>query len=175
VTHWAEQTQFGLLQLLSVGAPTATVIAVVMLDAWMYVWHRANHAIPALWRFHRMHHSDACMDVTTATRFHLGEHAIGGALRLGIILLLGLHAWHIVIYELLVLLVTQFHHANISLGKLDRWLRIVFVTPDMHKIHHSRLRVDVATLQFGLDGFNDERRQTICGMLTTPFVGKRGS
>ena len=167
--------------------------ALLLLDAWMYLWHRANHAVPLLWRFHRMHHSDNRMDVTTATRFHLGEHAGANVIRLGLVPLLGLHIWHIVVYDMLVIAVTQFHHADISLGRLDRWLRLLVVTPNMHKVHHSRwrpetdsnystvfsvwdrlarsfrMRTDPRTLQYGLDDYDEPRWQTFWGMWTTPF------
>jgi sterol desaturase/sphingolipid hydroxylase (fatty acid hydroxylase superfamily) len=194
VAGWAEENKFGLLHQVDVGGVLGLVLAIVLFDAWMYVWHRANHEIPLLWRFHRMHHSDDRMDVTTATRFHIGELAISSLLRLAVIPLLGLAAWHVIVYETLAIAVTQFHHANISLGRFDRWLRWLVVTPDMHKVHHSRwrpetdsnyatllplwdylartfrMRADLATLHFGLDEFADPRWQTLPGMLQTPFV-----
>ena len=83
VASWTEENQLGLLNALGLDTWIRFGLALVLLDGWMYVWHRANHTIPVLWRFHRMHHSDRHMDVTTATRFHLGHdsHAIadGGA------------------------------------------------------------------------------------------------
>jgi sterol desaturase/sphingolipid hydroxylase (fatty acid hydroxylase superfamily) len=134
------------------------------------------------------------MDVTTATRFHLGEHVGANVLRLGLIPLLGFQIWHIVVYEMLVISITQFHHADISLGRFDRWLRLLVVTPNMHKMHHSRwkpetdsnystffsiwdrlartfsMRPDPKTLEFGLDDFDESEWQTFWGMLKTPFV-----
>jgi sterol desaturase/sphingolipid hydroxylase (fatty acid hydroxylase superfamily) len=126
--------------------------------------------------------------------FHLGEHVGANVLRLGLIPLLGFQIWHIVLYEMLVVAITQFHHANISLSRWDRWLRLLIVTPDMHKVHHSRLRTETNsnfstlfsfwdrlaktfrmrpnpnTLDFGLDEFDQPRWQTFWGMLKTPFV-----
>jgi sterol desaturase/sphingolipid hydroxylase (fatty acid hydroxylase superfamily) len=160
----------------------------------MYLWHRANHAIPFLWRFHRMHHSDTEMDVTTATRFHLGEHVGASTLRAGLIPLLGFEVWELIIYDTLLIAVTMLHHANISLGRCDRWLRWLIVTPDMHKVHHSswrpetdsnystvfsvwdrlagsfRIRADPKTLRYGLSDFSEPGWQTVWGMLRTPFV-----
>jgi sterol desaturase/sphingolipid hydroxylase (fatty acid hydroxylase superfamily) len=194
VAGWTEQNEFGLLNNVGLTGPLRFVLALVLLDGWMYLWHRANHTIPFLWRFHRMHHSDRHMDVTTATRFHLGEHVGASVLRLGVIPLLGLEVWSIVVYDTLVIAITQFHHADISLGRWDRWLRWLIVTPDMHKIHHSdwreetdsnystilsvwdrlarsfRMRPDPKTLVFGLDEFRDVSWQTWWGMLKTPFV-----
>ena len=76
VTGWTEQHHLGLLNNLALGWPVRILLGLLLLDFWMYFWHRGNHVIPLLWRFHRMHHSDRHMDVTTATRFHLGEHVI---------------------------------------------------------------------------------------------------
>jgi sterol desaturase/sphingolipid hydroxylase (fatty acid hydroxylase superfamily) len=197
VARWTEENQFGLLNAIGLDGPVRFVLALVLLDGWMYVWHRANHAIPFLWRFHRMHHSDRHMDVTTATRFHLGEHVGSSVLRLGIIPLLGFDVWNLVVYDTLVIAVTQFHHADISIGRADRWLRWLVVTPYMHKVHHSdwraetdsnystvlsvwdrlfrsfRMRLDPKTLVFGLDEFTDPGWQSWGGMMKTPFVNPR--
>lgn len=194
VTQWTTANSLGLLSQFPLPRWLTFALALLFLDGWMYVWHRANHAVPLLWWFHRMHHSDDHMDVTTATRFHPGEQAGAATLRLGLIPLVGLDIWHIVTYELLVVAITQFHHADISLGRCDRWLRLMIVTPDMHKVHHSRwrpetdsnystvlsiwdrllrslrLRSDPHTLDYGLDEFKAPQWQTVWGMLKTPFV-----
>jgi sterol desaturase/sphingolipid hydroxylase (fatty acid hydroxylase superfamily) len=194
VTGWTQENQIGLLNNLGLGWPIRFVLGLVLLDCWMYFWHWANHVIPFLWRFHRMHHTDRHMDVTTATRFHLGEHVISTVLKLGLLPLLGLEVWQLLVYDTLVIAVTQFHHADISLGQWDRWLRLVIVTPDMHKVHHSdwhpetnsnystvlsiwdrlfgsfRMRSDPRTMVFGLREFTDLAWQGWWGMLKTPFV-----
>lgn len=193
VVAWAIEKDFGLLRWLQLNPWLNLVITIVILDAWMYVWHRMNHTIPFLWRFHRMHHSDHEMDVTTATRFHLGEHLFGSAIRLLLIPLLGTTLTGVLIYESIVVVVTMFHHANISLGRFDRILRAFLVTPRMHQIHHSRqmpetnsnysvvfsfwdrigksfrMRASGEAIPLGLEGMDDERWQTIDGMLKTPF------
>jgi sterol desaturase/sphingolipid hydroxylase (fatty acid hydroxylase superfamily) len=194
VAAWAQEQGLGLLHALGLGTPTRLVLALVLLDGWMYVWHRANHTVPALWRFHRMHHSDMQMDVTTATRFHLGEHVGASVLRAGLIPVLGFEVWQLIVYDTVLIAVTMLHHANVSLGRYDRWLRWLIVTPDMHKVHHSswrpetdsnystvfslwdrlartfRMRDDPKTLQFGLPEFPDPGWQTLWGMLRTPFI-----
>jgi sterol desaturase/sphingolipid hydroxylase (fatty acid hydroxylase superfamily) len=194
VAGWTELNQCGLLNALSFAWPIRLALGLLLLDGWMYVWHRANHRLPFLWRFHRMHHSDPHMDVTTATRFHLGEHVGASVLRLGLIPLLGFNVWNLAIYDTLVIAMTQFHHADISLGRLDRWLRLLIVTPDMHKIHHSnwrletdsnystvlsvwdrlagslRMRANPKSLVFGLEEFTEAAWQGWWGMLKTPFV-----
>ncbi len=193
VATWATEMQFGILNWLNVAAPWRLFAAVFLLDGWLYVWHRMNHRIPLLWRFHRMHHSDRQMDVTTATRFHLGEHLIAATLRLGLIPLLGVTAIEILVFETLVVAGTMFHHANVSVGKFDRPLRCLIVTPRMHQVHHSRLQPETDSnysvlfsfwdrlahtfrmrqgdeaIEFGLDEFEDDRWQTLVGMLKTPF------
>jgi sterol desaturase/sphingolipid hydroxylase (fatty acid hydroxylase superfamily) len=194
LTDWSRRNEYGLLRVLGVDGPGRFLLALVLLDGWMYAWHRANHAIPLLWRFHRMHHSDRHMDVTTATRFHLGEYVGSSVLRLGLIPLVGFELWDLVVYDTLVIAVTQFHHADISIGRWDRWLRWLIVTPFMHKVHHSdrrletdsnystllsvwdrlfgsfRRRPDPKTLVFGLKEFTDPKWPNWWGMMKTPFV-----
>ncbi len=197
MTRWAADSGWGLLPRLS-WSPFATfAAALLVLDAWMYVWHRANHRIPLLWRFHRAHHTDRHMDVTTAVRFHLGEHVGAGLARLALVPLLGVGLWHLVAYDALVLGCTLFHHANISLGRWDRCVRAVFVSPDMHKVHHSdlreetdsnyatvlsvwdrvgrsfRMRPDPARIRFGLRAFPEPRWQDWGGLWMTPFAPDR--
>lgn len=191
-----QERGWGLLNGLGLPGWLHLVLAMLLLDAWLYLWHRANHRLALLWRFHRMHHSDSEMDVTTATRFHLGEHIGATVLRLGLIPLLGLTVVELVLYESMVVAVTMFHHANISLGRWDDWLRIVVVTPNMHKVHHSRyqietdsnystcfswwdrlgrsfqMRQDCRTIELGLDGYDEGKWQNLWGMLKTPFVGR---
>jgi sterol desaturase/sphingolipid hydroxylase (fatty acid hydroxylase superfamily) len=99
VCDWTARHGHGLLHAIAPPTPLCFLLALVLLDGWMYLWHRANHAIPLLWRFHRMHHSDDRMDVTTATRFHLGEHAGSGLLRLGLIPLVGFELGHLLLYD----------------------------------------------------------------------------
>ncbi len=123
VAGWSRQNQYGLLNALGFDEPIRFGLALVLLDGWMYVWHRANHTIAFLWRFHRMHHGDRHMDVTTATRFHLGEHLGAAVLRLGLIPLVGFEVWNLVVYDTLVIAITQFHHADVSIGRCDGWLR----------------------------------------------------
>ena len=199
VAAWTHENKFGLLNVVPLAEPMRFVVALAMLDAWMYVWHRANHAIPLLWHFHRMHHSDRQMDVTTATRFHLGEQISSSILRLGLIPLLGIEIWNLAVYDAMVLVVVMFHHADISLGRWDRWLRWLIVTPNMHKVHHSdqrpetnsnystvlsvwdrfartfRMRTDPKTIVFGLEEFTDPESRSWWGLWKTPFVTvKRG-
>src|SRR5256885_764185 len=90
VAEWARQHQLGLLYLVQLPVWARAIGAIVLLDAWTYLWHRLNHRVPFLWRFHRMHHSDPTMDVTTANRFHSGEILFSSVLRIPLIPLLGI-------------------------------------------------------------------------------------
>ena len=161
----------------------------------MYLWHRANHRILFLWRFHRMHHSDPQMDVTTALRFHTGELVFSSLLRFAVVPLLGMNLWQLIFYEILLLPIIQFHHSNVNLPESwDRCLRTIIVTPNIHRVHHSRwqpetdsnyssifsfwdrvfgsfrLRKDSHTIQYGLYTYDAQEWQTTWGMLKTPFL-----
>lgn len=195
VSEYAEQLNIGLAHWASLGTVSRFVVALLALDFWTYWWHRANHSIPFLWRFHRMHHSDPAMDVSTATRFHAGELALSSTFRLAVILLAGAPLAAIVVYDFVLLLSTQFHHSNIALPNgMDRMVRLGLVSPNMHKIHHSDVRAemdsnftsilsvwdrlfgtycekdDYKRIRFGVSGFTAGRFQTIGGLLRTPFV-----
>ncbi|MDX1531724.1 MAG: sterol desaturase family protein [Rhodothermales bacterium] len=170
----------------------------MVFDVWTYAWHRINHRVPFLWRFHRVHHADAEMDVTTASRFHVGELALSSALRIPLIVLVGVYAWELLLYETLMFAVVQFHHANVGLpARLDRALRAVIVTPAMHKVHHSRLQPETDSnysslfswwdrlfrsfrlrerpeeIRFGLDAFDGEAHRTLGGLLRMPLAPVR--
>jgi sterol desaturase/sphingolipid hydroxylase (fatty acid hydroxylase superfamily) len=191
---WAERQHFGMLRWVELPAWARFAGALLLFDAWMYFWHRLNHRVPFLWRFHRTHHSDPRMDVTTANRFHLGEILFSSILRVPVIALLGLRLWELAVYEAAMFAVVQLHHANIALPAwLDRGLRAVIVTPFMHKVHHSRwqpetdsnysslfsfwdrlfrtfrLRDDPRTLHFGLQEFDGAENHTLTGLLATPL------
>jgi sterol desaturase/sphingolipid hydroxylase (fatty acid hydroxylase superfamily) len=197
---WAQSHNFGLLNWFSLSGGPRLICAFLLFDAWMYLWHRLNHRIPFLWRFHRTHHSDPRMDVTTASRFHLGEIFFSSILRVPVIALLGLQLWELALYEAAMFAVVQLHHANIALPAwLDRGLRMVIVSPFMHKVHHSRwqpetdsnysslfsfwdrlfgsfrMREDPRTLEFGLEGFDPPEHQTLVGLMTTPVERFRQS
>lgn len=137
-TQWAGSTGFGLLNFRELPASVRLVAAVLLFDFWTYWWHRFNHRLPWLWRFHRFHHTDQTMDVTTASRFHIVEIGLSSILRVPVLLALGATMGELAIYEIALFLVVQFHHANIGLPeRLDRVLRWFIVTPTMHKVHHS--------------------------------------
>lgn len=195
VAAWAERQGFGLFHALAWPTAIEWLLALLLLDAWTYLLHRLMHRLPFLWRFHRVHHSDPHMDVTTANRFHTGEIVIAYTLRVPLIVIFGLAVPQIVLYEILMFAVVQFHHANVGVSaKWDRLLRIFIVSPVMHKIHHSRWRPETdsnyasllsvwdrifhsfrmndrpESIRLGLDGFDSDRDQTFPGLLKTPLT-----
>jgi len=115
----------------------------VLLDLFLYWWHRANHEVPLLWRFHAVHHLDRFLDTTSAVRFHMGEVLLSALARGGVIALLALPLASVLAFETLVLMATLFHHSNLRLPPaLERMLTAVIVTPSIHWVHHHRLRAD---------------------------------
>ncbi len=138
LTTWTQNNNFGLLHVVNLPVWASTVLAILLQDVWMYIWHRANHRIPFLWRFHKVHHSDPEMDASTAVRFHTGEILISAALRLGVITIIGLSLWQVLLYDLLILPIILFHHSNVQFPKkFDQPFRTLFASPAMHRIHHS--------------------------------------
>jgi sterol desaturase/sphingolipid hydroxylase (fatty acid hydroxylase superfamily) len=115
----------------------------VLLDLWIYWWHRANHEVPLLWRFHAMHHLDRVLDTSTALRFHFGEVLLSAAARAITIVLLGLPVVSVVVFETLVLAGAIFHHSNLALPpRFEAVLSRIVVTPSIHWVHHHRARRD---------------------------------
>jgi sterol desaturase/sphingolipid hydroxylase (fatty acid hydroxylase superfamily) len=134
----AEAHGVGLLPWLGLPYPMAVLAAVVLLDLAIYLQHVLFHAVPALWRLHRMHHADLDFDVTTALRFHPVEILLSMVIKLMVVVALGAPAVAVLVFEVLLNATAMFNHANLRLpALLDRALRPVLVTPDMHRVHHS--------------------------------------
>jgi sterol desaturase/sphingolipid hydroxylase (fatty acid hydroxylase superfamily) len=141
VFTWTSENNFGLLNQLKLDHFSAILVAVLLIDLWQYFWHRINHTILFLWRFHQVHHADKDMDASTGVRFHTIEIVLSSLARLAIIPLLGIQVDQLLIYELAMLPVILFHHSNIQLNEqFDRLLRLVIVTPHMHRLHHSDIK-----------------------------------
>ncbi len=143
VTGWTAKHNVGLLNWRELPLWSRIALSLLLLDAWTYFWHWLNHRVPFFWRFHRWHHADRAMDVTTASRFHTVEIGFSSILRIPVLALIGCRIEELALYELLLFAVVQFHHANIALpDRLDRALRLFFVTPSLHKVHHSVVRAE---------------------------------
>lgn len=136
----AEDNGWGFLNQFSIPVWIATILAVLALDLAIYLQHVLFHAVPALWRLHRVHHADLEFDVTTGVRFHPLEILISMGLKLLLIMALGPPAIAVLIFEVLLNGTSLFNHSNAHLPpRLDAMLRLVIVTPDMHRVHHSIL------------------------------------
>lgn len=188
---------WGVLNLLGWPTWVAAIAAVVALDFAVYLQHVMFHAIPALWRVHMAHHSDLDVDVTTGVRFHPIETLISVVVKGAVVALLGAPPIAVLVFEALLNGTSLFNHSNVRVPKaLDRLLRWVVVTPDMHRIHHSldgrhtnsnygfnlplwdRLmgtylpesEADPARLTLGVGPFRDPERLTLPWVLLLPFV-----
>jgi sterol desaturase/sphingolipid hydroxylase (fatty acid hydroxylase superfamily) len=134
----AEARGFGLLNAIRLPDWTAVAIAVVALDLAIYLQHVLFHAVPMLWRLHRMHHADLEFDVSTGLRFHPIEILLSMLIKLAVVAAIGAPALSVLLFEILLNATSMFSHANMRLPeKIDRVLRWLVVTPDMHRVHHS--------------------------------------
>ncbi len=115
----------------------------LLLDFLIYWWHRANHELPLLWRFHRVHHLDRFLDTSSALRFHFGEVLLSACARAAVVFALGFPFTSVLIFEGLLLGAAVFHHSNLRLPPAaERTLALVAVTPSIHWVHHHRVRRD---------------------------------
>ncbi len=194
VTEWADRSRFGLLHLFPLPVWLDWVAAIILFDCWQYWWHRINHRVPLLWRFHSVHHADAELDASSGVRFHTGEIVFSFLARLVVIPLLGISVPQLLVYEAVSLPIILFHHSNIRLSRrADRSLRWLIVTPWMHFVHHSRwqpetdsnyssflsvwdrlfgsfrLRADPREISLGLDRWAEREWRKLPGMLLAPF------
>lgn len=118
-------------------------VDILILDIWVYFWHRANHEIPFLWRFHEVHHLDPFLDSTTALRFHFAEVLFSALIRAPLIWLFGVSITSVIFFEILLLAATIFHHSNLRLPpKFEAALSRIVVTPSIHWVHHHDRRKD---------------------------------
>jgi sterol desaturase/sphingolipid hydroxylase (fatty acid hydroxylase superfamily) len=190
----AAERGWGLLHQLGLGPLAALLVAFVLFDLWMYLWHRANHRIPFLWRFHRVHHTDPEMDCTTALRFHPIEMLLSGGANVVVIVALGMAVPALIVYKTVMVVAILFHHSNLAIPEsIDRRLRAVVVSPAVHRVHHSevrsetdsnygtvfsfwdrlfgslRLRDDVRAIRFGIGRYRAPDWQRLAPLLALPF------
>jgi sterol desaturase/sphingolipid hydroxylase (fatty acid hydroxylase superfamily) len=188
----------GVFFLFGLAAWSQTVFGVVALDLFAYFAHVLLHKSWLGWQFHRVHHSENAVDVTTAFRQHPGETVWRMLWQLGAVVVFGIPISVVIGYLILSGLNAQMEHANVKMVRpLDRLLRLLIVTPHMHKVHHSRNHgetdsnysnifsfwdrifrtytpgTDFEKLRYGLDGFDSRERQTLRGLLLMPFTNYR--
>ncbi len=134
----SEERGWGFFNNIDVPAWVSIVVSMVMLDLAIYLQHVMFHAVPGLWRLHRMHHADLDFDATTGLRFHPVEILISMGIKLAVVAALGPPAVAVLLFEVILNATALFNHANIDLSRpVDRVLRLFVVTPDMHRVHHS--------------------------------------
>lgn len=151
VAMTAAGSGWGLLNALALPGWAAIAAGIALLDLAIYFQHVMFHAVPALWRLHRVHHADLDFDVTTGARFHPIEILISTAIKCAAIAALGAPVISVFVFELLLNATAMFNHANASLPqRLERWLRWLVVTPDMHRVHHS-VRYEESSSNFGFN------------------------
>lgn len=188
----------GLCHILDLPWPACALLTFLLFDGWMYIWHRANHEVPFLWRFHRVHHTDPAMDSTTALRFHPGEILLSGVANSLVLMALGMSLGMLVLYKSVMVLVILLHHSNLAVpARLDARLRALIVPPSMHRVHHSmiraetdsnygtvfsfwdrlfgtfRLRDDPQAIRFGIGTYDDAAWQRPLRLLRLPLEPTR--
>jgi len=191
----AMQKQIGLLYWSALPLWSETLLGIAGLDLFAYFAHVLLHKSAFGWQFHRVHHSEPEVDVTTAFRQHPGETVWRIGWQLAAIVIFGVSLWVVIIYLMLSALNAQLEHANLNVpDKLDRLLRLFIVTPNMHKVHHSRAQIETDSnyanifsiwdklfgtytpaknlheLRYGLDGFDEPTKQSLPGLLKIPFI-----
>lgn len=192
---------WGLLNHIGMPAWAAVPLAVLALDLVIYLQHRVFHAVPLLWRLHMVHHADPDVDVSTGGRFHPFEIVLSMLIKMAAVLALGAPAAAVLLFEVLLNATSTFNHANLALPPgVDRMLRAIVVTPDMHRVHHSVRREETnsnfgfnlpwwdrlfgtyrdqpqagqAGMTIGLAQFQSDRPQDLLWMLRLPFTGETG-
>jgi sterol desaturase/sphingolipid hydroxylase (fatty acid hydroxylase superfamily) len=197
----AETRGLGLFNVVALPAWIAVAASVIILDLVIYLQHVLFHAVPALWRLHRMHHADLELDVSTGLRFHPIEILLSMLIKLTIIAALGAPALAVLVFEVLLNATSMFNHGNVRLPSgVDRVLRWLVVTPDMHRVHHSILARETNSnfgfnllwwdrlfgtyraqpeagheaMTIGIDEFRDTRELGLDRMLVQPFRGGPG-
>jgi sterol desaturase/sphingolipid hydroxylase (fatty acid hydroxylase superfamily) len=199
VALFVEKRGWGILNYLSLPTWMTVIIGVLTLDFVIYVQHAVFHFIPALWRLHRVHHTDLDFDVTTGIRFHPIEIILSMGIKMGAVIFLGASAIAVILFEILLNATSMFNHGNVRLPlAIDRVLRLFVVTPEMHRVHHSVLikefnsnfgfnlpwwdrllgtyRAQPAAghegMTIGLAPYRDSKRLTLSHLLILPFFDK---
>ena len=192
----AESFRWGLFHTLNTPYWLAVPLAIVLLDFAIYLQHVMFHAVPVLWRLHLVHHADVDFDVTTGIRFHPIEIVLSMLIKLSVVAVLGPPVLAVVIFEVVLNALAMFNHGNVRMpAGMDRLLRWIIVTPDMHRIHHSADETEYTTnfgfnlscwdrllgtymdkpekghvgMTIGLQNFRDANWQTLPRMLLMPF------
>jgi len=184
LTLVAEERGWGILNVIEVPGWVGFIVSVIIFDFVIYLQHILFHAVPALWRLHRMHHADLDFDVTTGLRFHPIEIVLSMGIKLALVLVLGPPAAAVLVFEVILNGTAMFNHSYIRIPiGLDRMLRWVVVTPDMHRVHHSVIPQETNS-NFGFNvpwwdrlfrTYRTRRELWLDRMLIQPLFGKAGN
>lgn len=199
---WVGERGWGLFNATALPYWLEVVLSAILLDFVIYLQHVLFHAVPTLWRLHMMHHADMDFDLTTGTRFHPIEIYLSMGIKVSAILVLGAPALGVILFEILLNGTAMFNHGNFYIPPgIDRVLRLLVVTPDMHRVHHSVFPSETHSnfgfnipwwdrilgtyrpqpskghedMTIGLNQFRDPSRLNLWALLILPFVGKQGS
>lgn len=142
-TKFVEERKIGLLKIAKLPRPIETLLAIILLDYTLYLWHVSTHKVPFLWRFHLVHHVDLDLDSSTAYRFHFGEIIISVLWRTMQIVIIGASPQAVKFWQILLFPAVLFHHSNLKLpDDWDEKLSQVIITPKLHGIHHSTIQAE---------------------------------
>ena len=148
---WAETARVGLFHAITIWPILAGALSFLILDVTIYWQHRLFHRVPFLWRFHRMHHADTDLDVTSGVRFHPIELLLSTVLKIAVVAALGAPAVAVVVFEIVLNATSLFNHSRLKIPvRMERYIRMIVVTPDMHRVHHS-VHSDETNSNFGFN------------------------
>ena len=196
-TFFSEAHRINLFKIWHLNSFGRIALTIIILDFAMYLWHRLNHGVPFLWRFHRVHHTDLEVDVSSASRFHFGEVTVSTFITYTFMLLFGATIVEVRIFQVALFLMAQLGHSNIKLWRsFEEFLWLFLVPPSMHRIHHSSLHRETDSnygtifsiwdrlfktlckntvqekIVFGLNDFRDPKELTLTKLLMLPFRKK---
>jgi sterol desaturase/sphingolipid hydroxylase (fatty acid hydroxylase superfamily) len=197
----AQQRGWGLLNQFELSALVRIIFSVLILDLAIYLQHLMFHSAPLLWRLHMVHHSDMDIDVTTGVRFHPVEILLSMGIKMAVVVLIGPPPVSVLIFEIILNGTSMFNHGNVRYSQqIDSLLRLLVVTPEMHRVHHSTIRWETNSnlgfsfpwwdrlfgtyrpqpakghleMTIGLDQYKEPKRLTFLWLIALPFIGKLG-
>ncbi len=163
------ENKWGLLQIYNINGYISIILGILVLDFIIYLQHVVFHSIPLLWKLHRMHHADLELDVTSGTRFHPIEIIISMGIKFGAILLFGINPITVLLFEIILNGMAMFNHSNIYINPIvNKYLKYLFVTPSMHRIHHS-IKISEHNTNYG---FNLSLWDRLMGTYNESFKNK---
>jgi sterol desaturase/sphingolipid hydroxylase (fatty acid hydroxylase superfamily) len=201
VAFLAQQRGWGIFNLFELPSLLKTILGVLILDLAIYLQHVMFHSAPLLWRLHMVHHSDMDIDVTTGIRFHPIEIILSMGIKMAVVFLTGAPPLSVLVFEIILNGTSMFNHGNVRYPQqIDSFLRLIVVTPEMHRVHHSAIRWETNSnlgfnfpwwdrlfgtyrnqpakghleMTIGLDQYKDPQKLRLPWLIVLPFIGKLG-